>query len=240
MQLGLSESARATTAEEARFRINYPNSRPRKSRVIALDKTAEATLERLAAGYAGGYAHFLRYIEAKPASNSLKMLPVDAVLEDLSGKRAALVDEITDADVIVMLTTAGSSAEAAEVIGNACFVRSKMTTGLVVSSADVAARSRPHADGDAPLCGDARHLQWGRLCRRDAERAEGLRMLRAWREYLQELCYGRSFTPCKQTENARHECICEGNGTHEKSPCQAQPLVFGHYGHPPFESIFGG
>ena len=41
MQLGLSESARATTAEEARFRINYPNSRPRKSRVIALDKTAE-------------------------------------------------------------------------------------------------------------------------------------------------------------------------------------------------------
>ncbi|TCR95150.1 3-methyl-2-oxobutanoate hydroxymethyltransferase [Rhizobium sp. BK418] len=139
MQLGLSESARATTAEEARFRINYPNSRPRKSRIIALDKTAEATLERLAVGYAGGHAHFLRYVEAKPVSDSLKMLPVDAVLEDLSGKRTALVDEIADADVIVMLTTAGSSAEAAEVIGNACFVRSKMTTGLVVSSAEVPA-----------------------------------------------------------------------------------------------------
>jgi hypothetical protein len=139
MHLGLSESARVTTAEEARFRINYPNSRPRKSRIIALDKAAEGTLERLAAGYAGGNAHFLRYVEAKPVSDSLKMLPVDAVLEDLTGKRTALVDEIVDADVVVMLTTAGSAAEAAEVIGNACFVRSKMTTGLVVSSADVAA-----------------------------------------------------------------------------------------------------
>lgn len=139
MLLGLSESARATTAEEAKFRINYPNSRPRKSRIIALDKSAEGTLERLAAGYAGGEAHFLRYVEAKPASDSLKMLPVDAVLEDLSGKRVSLADEVTEADVVVMLTTAGASAEAAEVIGNACFVRSKMTTGLVVSSADVPA-----------------------------------------------------------------------------------------------------
>lgn len=139
MQLGMSESARATTAEESRFRINYPNSRPRKSRIIALDATAETALERLAAGYSGGHAHFLRYVEAKPVTDSLKMLAVDAVLEDLSGTRTSLTDEIADADVIVMLTTAGSSPEAAEIIGNACFVRGKMTTGLVVSSVDVLA-----------------------------------------------------------------------------------------------------
>jgi hypothetical protein len=65
------------------------------------------------------------------------MLPVDAVLETMDGERVNLVDEIADADVIVMVTTAGASAEAAEVIGNACFVRSKMTTGLVLNSVDV-------------------------------------------------------------------------------------------------------
>ncbi len=139
MQLGLSESARTTTAEEARFRINYPNSKPRKSRIIALDRTSHSALDRLAAGYQGGDAHFLRYVEAKFATDTLNMLPVDAVLEEISGRRTTLAEEIADADVIVMLTTAGASAEAAEIIGNACFVRSKMTTGLVVSSKEVPA-----------------------------------------------------------------------------------------------------
>ncbi|NLS04244.1 hypothetical protein HGP14_12855 [Rhizobium sp. P32RR-XVIII] len=139
MQLGLSESARATTAEEARFRVNYPNSKPRKSRIIALDAEGLEALEKLTSASSWPGAHFLRYVEAKGASDSLHMLPVDAVLEDRDGKRVNLADEIADADVIVMVTTAGASAEAAEVIGNACFVRSKMTTGLVLNSTDVPA-----------------------------------------------------------------------------------------------------
>ena len=36
----LSESARVTTAQEARFRIQYPNSKPRAVKVIALDAEA--------------------------------------------------------------------------------------------------------------------------------------------------------------------------------------------------------
>ena len=136
MQLGLSESARATTAEEARFRIGYPNSRPRKSRIIALDADSVLALQSLVDQASNG-AHFLRYIEPKAATSSLKMLSVDAVLEDIDGNRTSLVDEIADADVIVMVTSAGASAEAAEVIGNACFVRNKMTTGLVLNSAGV-------------------------------------------------------------------------------------------------------
>ncbi len=65
------------------------------------------------------------------------MLSVDAIVEDIDGNRTDLVDEIADADVIVMVTSAGASAEAAEVIGNACFVRNKMTTGLVLNSGGV-------------------------------------------------------------------------------------------------------
>lgn len=137
MQLGLSESARATTAEEARFRINYPNSRPRKSRVIALDEEGLKVLQRLAAETDRPNAHFLRYVEATSVTESLKMLAVDAVLEDFSGKRVSLADEVADADIVVMITAAGNAAEAAEVIGNACFVRSKMTTGLIVNAAGV-------------------------------------------------------------------------------------------------------
>jgi len=44
----LSECARATTADEARFRVNYPNSSPRAVKVIALDKPSEGVLRRLA------------------------------------------------------------------------------------------------------------------------------------------------------------------------------------------------
>ncbi|WP_411507643.1 hypothetical protein [Brucella anthropi] len=65
-------------------------------------------------------------------SDSLQMLHVDALLEDLNGNRASLVDEVEGADIVVMLITAGVKAHAAEVIGTACFVRNKTITGLVL------------------------------------------------------------------------------------------------------------
>ncbi|WP_455275001.1 hypothetical protein [Rhizobium herbae] len=136
MQLGLSESARFSSAEEARFRIGYPNSKPRKSRIIALDALSLEALRALT-GQTSNDAHFLRYIAPKGASDTLHMLPVDAVLEDMDGNRVNLVDEITDADVVIMVTTAGVAAEAAELIGNACFVCNKLATGLVLNSAEI-------------------------------------------------------------------------------------------------------
>lgn len=134
MLLGLSESARVTTAEEARFRIDYPNSRPRKSRIIALDAASLDVLQALES-HEWNDARFLRYVEARPVNGSLQMLAVDAVLEDTGGHRVSLVDEIAEADVIVMMTTAGADAAAAETIGVASFVRHKLTTGLVLNSA---------------------------------------------------------------------------------------------------------
>ena len=46
----LSESARMTTAEEAKFRIDAPNSKPRLIKVIALDKRSEEVVKKLADG----------------------------------------------------------------------------------------------------------------------------------------------------------------------------------------------
>lgn len=135
MQLGLSESARVTTAEEARFRIGYPNSRPRVSRIIALDRQSMAALAALKDRPWTG-ARFLRYVQSRPGSASLPSLPVDALLEDVDGRQASLSDEIANADVVVMVTTAGAAPSAAEVVGNTCFVHGKRATGMVLTAGE--------------------------------------------------------------------------------------------------------
>lgn len=139
MHLSLSESARATTAEESRFRIDYPNSLPRVSCIVALDGGSLEALQAIT-GHPWNGARFLRYVKSKPGSETLPSLPVDAILEDLAGKGATLSDEIDKADIIVMVTTVGNASDAAEVIGNACLVRGKRASGLVRMTGD-------HADG---------------------------------------------------------------------------------------------
>lgn len=133
MQLGLSECARATTAEESRFRVAYPNSKRRVSRIIALDEESLSALAPLK-DYPWNGARFLRYVRSEAASEHFPSLPINAVLEDVEGNRVTLMSEIAGADVIVMVATAGSAPEAAEIIGNACLVSGKMTTGLVLKS----------------------------------------------------------------------------------------------------------
>lgn len=141
MQLGLSESARSTTAQEARFRIGYPNSSPRNSRIIALDEPSFEALRRLEELPWNG-ARFLRFVSARLASERLASLPVDATLEDRSGAQVGLMDEIGEADVVVMVTSGEPVRNAAEVIGNACFVRGKMTTGLILGSGEQSERGQ--------------------------------------------------------------------------------------------------
>jgi hypothetical protein len=43
-----SESARMSSAAEARFRIDYPNSQPRVIKVVALDEMSEQVVKRVA------------------------------------------------------------------------------------------------------------------------------------------------------------------------------------------------
>ncbi len=128
----LASCARAATAAEARFRVDYPNSRERASRIFALDAEAADVMRRVAEQPWHG-AHFLTFRSTMTGATGLDSLPVDAMLTTLDGRDVRLSDELKGVDVAVMIATAGESAAAADTIGNACFVRSIMTTGLIVA-----------------------------------------------------------------------------------------------------------
>ena len=73
-------------------------------------------------------------------------------LNDLAGRTKDLVDEVNSADLVVMVATAGQSAAAAAIIGEACSVKHVMTTALILggnASSDetiskMLAQLRPH------------------------------------------------------------------------------------------------
>jgi hypothetical protein len=130
----LSESARATTAAESRFRIDAPNSRPRAIKVIALDPPSEAVVQRLAAKPWSGASFFTASaFSSAPAAD--KAFTVRGWLSDLAGRTKDLMDEVSTADLVVMIATAGENAQAASLIGEACSLKRINTTGLVIGSA---------------------------------------------------------------------------------------------------------
>jgi hypothetical protein len=126
----LSESARMTTAEEARFRIDYPNSKPRAIKVS-----------------------FLTALDLDGAPRGGEGWTMKAWLSDLAGRTKDLVDEVATADLVVMVAAAGTGAEVAAVIAEACGVRKVMTTALIIDSksksdeelSKTLASLRPHA-----------------------------------------------------------------------------------------------
>jgi hypothetical protein len=128
-----SESARMTTAEEARFRIDYPNSKPRAVKVIALDQPSELVVKRLARGTWQG-ASFFTALKFAGTPRGGEGWSVQAWLSDLAGRTKDLVDEVASADLVVMVATAGTKPEAAAVIAEACGVRKVMTTALIIDS----------------------------------------------------------------------------------------------------------
>jgi hypothetical protein len=147
-----SESARMTTAAAARFRINDPNSLPRAVKVIALDSASEKVVQRLAQGpwQRASFFPSLQFDGGPPGGAGWSM---KAWLRDLAGRTKGLVDEIASADLVVMVASAGTNAEAATVIGEACAARKVMTTGLIIDSqaksdedlSRTLASLRPHA-----------------------------------------------------------------------------------------------
>jgi hypothetical protein len=140
----LSSCARAATAAEARFRVNYPNSRTRASRIVALDPDAASMVGRIA-GQAWNGAHFLSYQE----TSSADPLDPDAILRSADGTESRLSDELDGADVAVMIATAGRVPEGAAIIGRACSIRGIMTAGLVMGDGnaldDAVTALRPYA-----------------------------------------------------------------------------------------------
>ncbi len=128
-----SESARMATAAEARFRIEAPNSKTRHVKVIALDTASEPVVKRLARLRWNNASFFTASAFAgTPPANGFS---VQGWLSDLAGRTKNLVDEISDADLVVMVATAGESAYAATLIGEACSLRRVNTTGLILGGA---------------------------------------------------------------------------------------------------------
>jgi hypothetical protein len=149
MQPGRSESAIMASAGQARFRIDRPNSRPRATRIIALDDRSEASVKALKdRGWSG--ARFLRYIGARKASAQLPSLAIDATLRDADGNGVSLMKEVSGADTVIIVTATDAAADAVEIIGNACAPRGIAVTGLVLAPggegtlARTLAALRPH------------------------------------------------------------------------------------------------
>lgn len=127
----LSESARMSSAAEARFRVQAPNSAPRAIKVIAMDPQSDGVVRRLAE-HAWHHATFFTAAgsgdaDARPAR--------EGWLTDLSGHASDLIDEVDHADLVVMVAAPGGRADGASLVGEACSHRRVMTTALVVSAA---------------------------------------------------------------------------------------------------------
>src|SRR5262249_30998720 len=100
-----SESARMSSAAEARFRIDYPNSRPRGVRVAALDGASDGVVNR---GAQQGWrrATFSPSIKFEGAPRSGESWSMQAGLSDLAGRTKALVEGVATADLVVMVSSA--------------------------------------------------------------------------------------------------------------------------------------
>ena len=132
-----SESARANTTAEARFRIDDANWRQRVVKVMALDRRSEPVVRRLAQARWGGATFFTASAFAPaPLPNTDAQFSVASWLSDLAGRTKDLVDELNTADLVAMVATAGENLQqVASVIGEACKVKHVTTIAFVLGGA---------------------------------------------------------------------------------------------------------
>ncbi len=128
-----SESARMSSAAEARFRIDAPNSKPRAVKIIALDRQSERVVKRLAQATWNRASFFTAsaFSGAPQPSGSFSMT---GWLSDVAGRTKSLIDEVASADLVVMVATAGENASAAAIIGEAASAKRINTTGLIIGA----------------------------------------------------------------------------------------------------------
>ena len=147
-----SESARATSAAESRFRLDAPNSRPRALTVVALDTPSEAVVRRLSERRWNG-ASFLTASAFSGHTVEPGRFSMAGWLSDLAGRTKDLIEEVGRADAVVMIGSVGHDMQPAAIIAEACQVRHVMTTVMILGSAtqtdDALARAlaqlRPYA-----------------------------------------------------------------------------------------------
>ena len=128
----LSDCASAASATEARFRVNYPNSRPRATCIVALDRTAAAAMRQTQNDSWNG-ARFLVSLGRSRGVQGLDAIPPDVDLRAADGTVVRLSDELPVSDGLVMVASAEADQEAASLIGNACQARGIAATGLLIA-----------------------------------------------------------------------------------------------------------
>jgi hypothetical protein len=126
----LSESARMSSAAEARFRVQAANSTPRAIKVIAMDPPSADVVKELA-DRSWPHAMFFTASGVSPGASDGSR---SAWLTDLGGGPMDLIEEIDRADLVIMVASPGGHANRASLIGEACSHRRVMTTALVVSA----------------------------------------------------------------------------------------------------------
>jgi hypothetical protein len=122
-----------SSAAEARFRVQAPNSTPRAIKVIALDQVSETEVRRLAAA---GWKHATFFTVASRGEprgpGGPSAASPDGALRDLAGRIRNVTDEVDTADLVVLVAGPGGHAQAASIVGQACSLRRVMTTGFIV------------------------------------------------------------------------------------------------------------
>jgi hypothetical protein len=113
----LSESARMSSAAEARFRLQTPATVLRTMTVSALDPAADDVVARLAEG----------------SWTRARFFPSSAV----AARSPRVLDDIAIADLVVMVATAGADGSAAAAIGQLCSDRRVHTATFIVRAGTV-------------------------------------------------------------------------------------------------------
>jgi nicotinamidase-related amidase len=139
-----TESARVTTAQEAKYRIQYPNSKRRAVKVIALDPASAEMIDELAKKEWNGATFFRALSFSSKSEPGTTDAGMSAWLNDLAGRTLDLVGEVETADFVVVVSAAGEDARVVSVIADACTAHHKTMVALVVpregaSDADVSA-----------------------------------------------------------------------------------------------------
>ena len=131
----LSQSARAATATEARYRVNYPNSTARAVKLIALDEKAVPVVERLVeANRRRGALVPTAPVPAAQGGAAGTVTSIKAWLSDFAVRIKTMITEIDPADLVVLVATAGEETPLAAVIGDACRARGVPVTALILDS----------------------------------------------------------------------------------------------------------
>ncbi len=107
----LSESARMTTRRRGAVRIDYPNSKPRAVKVIALDRAERGRGQAAGAGLVAA-GDLLHRLGVRGRARERRRLLDEGWLRDLAGRTKDLIDEVDTADLVVMVATAGENARA--------------------------------------------------------------------------------------------------------------------------------